>query len=61
MNSQATDGYWTYNEEGNLEFRDVETHEVLDEVSFEKARSLTAFMMWHLIESFGAGEEEEQA
>lgn len=61
MNSQATDGYWTYSEEGNLQYRNVETDEVLDEVPFAKARSLAAFMLWQIVESFGSGEEEEQA
>jgi len=59
MNKKASDGYWTYSESGNLEFRKVETDELLDEVPFAKARSLAAFMLWQIVESFGSEEDDD--
>lgn len=53
-----TDGYWTYNDDGDLEYRDPDNDKVLDVVPFAKARSLAAFMLWHIVESFGAEAED---
>lgn len=56
MNQPSTEGYWSYNDEGDLEYRDVDSNEVVDVVPFTKARSLAAFMLWTIVESFGAEE-----
>lgn len=54
MNEETNvDGYWTLNDAGQFEYCQADTDEVLDTVSFEKARSLAAFFMWNLIESVG--------
>jgi hypothetical protein len=50
---QATAGYWAIDEQGNFEYRDPDTDELLDVVPFAKARSLAAFFLWQVVESFG--------
>jgi len=54
--NEHVDGYWTYNDSGDLEYRNADTNEVLDTMPFAKARSLAAFILWHVIESFGSEE-----
>lgn len=51
--AERTDGYWHINDEAVFEYRDSETEEILDTVSFMKAKSLAAFFMWQMIESIG--------
>lgn len=46
-------GYWAVTEEGEFEYRELESHEVLETMPFAKARSLAAFFMWQFIESVG--------
>jgi len=55
--AKLTEGYWTFSEEGDFEYRDSETDALLEVVPFAKARSLAAFFLWTVIESFGMGEE----
>ena len=46
-------GYWAISDDGDFEYRDVESHDLLEKVPFAKARSLAAFFMWQFIESVG--------
>jgi hypothetical protein len=56
MNDQAPEGFWTYSDGGDLEYRSTENQELIETMPFAKARSLAAFILWHVIESFGSEE-----
>jgi len=50
---ESLNGYWLISENNDFEYYDADTDELLDTIPFAKARSLTAFFMWQVIESMG--------